>query len=44
LDRHPLADDEKLISTEDLAGGEWIPRDEAIRLARESDHDLLLDE
>ena len=31
-------------STEGVASGEWIARDEAIRLAREHDHDLLLDE
>jgi hypothetical protein len=28
----------------DVAGGEWITRAEAIRLARESGHNLLLDE
>jgi hypothetical protein len=39
-----LGDDGKLTSTEDVAGGKWIARDEAIRLARENDHDLLLDE
>ena len=30
--------------TEEVAGGAWIARDEAVRLARENDHDLLLDE
>jgi hypothetical protein len=25
-------------------GGEWIAREEAVRLARENHHDLLLDE
>ena len=34
----------KRTSIEEVAGGEWIARDEAIRLARENDHDLLLDE
>lgn len=29
---------------EDVAGGEWLARDDAIRLARENGHDLLLDE
>lgn len=28
----------------DVAGGGWITRDEAIRLARENGHDLLLEE
>ena len=28
----------------DVAGGGWIARDDAIRLARENGHDLLLDE
>jgi hypothetical protein len=37
-------EDGKRRSTEEVAGGEWIARDDAIRLAREHDHDLFLDE
>lgn len=39
-----LDEDGKRTSVEEVAGGEWIARDEAIRLARENGHDLLLDE
>ena len=39
-----LDEDGKRTSIEEVAGGEWIARNEAIRLARENDHDLLLDE
>jgi hypothetical protein len=39
-----LDDDGRRTSTEEVANGEWIARDEAIRLAHENDHDLLLDE
>lgn len=39
-----LAQDGKRTSTEAVADGDWIARDEAIRIARENDHDLLLDE
>ena len=34
----------KRTSTQNVAGGEWITRDTAIRLARENGHELLLDE
>lgn len=37
-------DEGKRTSTEKVAGGEWIAREEAVRLAREKHHDLLLDE
>ena len=37
-------DDGKLRQSLEVAGGEWIARDEAIRLARENDYGLLLDE
>jgi hypothetical protein len=40
----PSDEDGKRTSIEEVAGGEWIARNEAIRLARENDHDLLLDE
>ena len=39
-----LDKDGKRTSTEEVARGEWIARDEAIRLARGDDHDLPLDE
>ena len=39
-----LDDEGKRTSTDKVAGGEWITRDEAIRLARENGHDLVLDE
>jgi hypothetical protein len=39
-----LDDDGERTSTENVAGGDWIPRAEAVRLALANDHELLLDE
>jgi hypothetical protein len=39
-----LDDDGERTSTENVAGGGWIPRAEAVRLALANDHELLLDE
>lgn len=39
-----IMDEDGRRTSTDVAGGEWITRDEAIRLARENGHDLLLDE
>jgi hypothetical protein len=39
-----LKDGKRVGGVKDVAGGEWIARAEAIRLARESGHELLLDE
>lgn len=37
-------DDGKLSDSAQVAEGEWIARDEAIRLARENAYELFLDE
>lgn len=39
-----LGEDGKTEYTEQVAGGEWISRDDAIRLAGDNGYDLLLDE
>jgi hypothetical protein len=39
-----LGDDGKSTHTEKVSGGEWIPRDDAIRLASDHGYELFLDE
>jgi hypothetical protein len=39
-----LGDHGKLERSEEVAGGVWIPRHEAIRLARDNGYELLIDE
>lgn len=39
-----VGDDGERISSEEVAGGNWIPRAEAIKLAEENGYELLLDE